>query len=192
MQIARKADIATMQEPSNGTIYGNITFNAGAGWVPWEVTLTPRLSSTDQLTREGLNMGKSVDFIIAKDRPGLRHMLQLMERDEFILLIKDGSGRNKIVGQLHAPMRFSFRHDTGQLGDRNQYQCRFYFTGPDNEYFYNGTVAEPPVGPPPCLVKWKYPGQTDEQAALVAVLTPGTTMIITSEFGYQDFHIDNV
>jgi len=190
--VARNADVVSIPDPVNGTIYGNITFQAGASWVLWQVSLSPRLTSSDQVVREGAAMQKPIEFTIAKDKPALRHMLSLMQRDEFIVLVKDGSGRNKIVGLKHAPMLFSFRHDTGQIGDRNHYQCRFYFTGPDNEYFYNGTVAEPPVGPPPCLVKWKYPGQTDEQAALVAVLTPGTTMIITSEFGYQDFHIDNV
>lgn len=180
LKVARKADISALPDPIGGTIYGDIIFVGSAGWVSWDVTLTPRLQSNEQLAPEGDNVSKNIEFIIAKDRPGLRHMLTLMKRDEFVVLVKDGSGRQKVVGMPYAPLQFTFRHDTGQIGDRNQYACKFYYDGPDNEYFYAGAVT-PPSGVATATVSFN--------GSVIASLEPGQTLNIESEFGFTDFFI---
>lgn len=182
INVVRKADILTFPDPTGSTVYGTLTFNEGTGLVPWEVTLeTPRNKSADNNTREGASKKKTLDFTIPKDRDDIRAMLELAERDEFVLVLTDGNGKQKIVGTPWAPMRFTFAHDSGaQVSDMNAYQCQFYYDGPDNEYFYPATLDAPPAGPAPVIVKYN--------GVAIASLTPGQVFNIESEFGFTDFY----
>lgn len=180
IQVCRKADIETIPEPSSGTIYGDIGFAEGAGFVPWEVTLeTGSIQSQDSVTREGSGKRSSLSFSIPKGRSDLRDMFLRMERDEFIILFME-NGKQKIFGQLHAPVLFSFSHESGkQVSDLNAYSGRFYYEGPDNVFDYNGDVGTPPTGPAPALVKFN--GET------IASLQPGETLDILSDYSFSSY-----
>lgn len=183
IRVARKADFESIPDPSNGVVYGDLTFKEGAGWVVWRVNMeTPGLRSTERTTKEGTAKSNVLEFAIAKDRPAIRHQLELAQRDEFVVLYRDGNNNTKLFGLLHAPVRFEFNHDTGkQHANLNAYGCRFYYDGPDNSVFYNGAVSDPPAGPAPAIVK--YNGE------VIATLAPGETLNIDSDFDYNDFEI---
>jgi hypothetical protein len=185
IKVARKADIIYMADPVNGTIYGDIEFEAGKGFVIWTVTQdSPRALSDPKPTREGNAKSNKVDFRIPKDRADLRFMLDQAEQDEFIILFKDANGKEKIFGQLESPVLFQYGHDAGaKIPDGNFYQCSFYFTGPDNMFFYDGETETAPSGPVPSLVK--YNGGT------IAALLPGEIFNIESEFGFTNFYISS-
>lgn len=183
LQVIRKADVVAIPSPSGNTIYGSITFGAGQGVYTFDVTLeSPRIQSKEKTGREGASKTKTLPFSIPKDRDDIRFMLQQMENDEFIVLLKDGTGRQKIFGQLHAPVLFSFNHDSGaKIADSNNYACQFYYTGPDNEFFYNGTLTAAPAGPAPAIVKFN--------GVAIASLAPGETLNINSNYSLSQYFV---
>lgn len=178
--VCRKADIVSIPEPSAGTIYGNITFVAGAAFVPWEVSLeTGSMQSNDVPSREGSGKRNVLAFTIPKGRSDLREMFRRMETDEFIVVYME-NGKQKIFGQLHAPVLFSFSHDSGRaFSDLNAYSARFYYDGPDNVFDYNGAVGTPPTGPAPAIVKFN--------GVTIASLQPGETIDILSDYSFSEY-----
>ncbi len=186
LQVARKSHVSTFPDPTGRTLYGTITFLPDTGFVNWDVTLeTPRNRSQDQPTREGASKRKTIAFTIPKDREDLRTMLELAERDEFIVVLIDGNGKQKIVGTPWAPLLFSFAHDSGgAFNELNGYQCQFYYDGPDNEYFYPGTATPAPAGPSPALVRFN--------GTVIASLQPGEILDITSDYGFTEYHTSSI
>jgi hypothetical protein len=189
--VVRKRDVIAMARPSLGTIYGAITFEAGKGWIKWDMTIESAvLSSTDARSREGAYQVNELQFKIPKDIPGVRDMFEQASQDEFIVLIKDSQSKNKIFGHLDKPVRFAFGHSTGStLAEGNFYQCKFYYEGPDNVFHYDGSIAIAPPGFVPALVKFKGSGRPDSEAIVIGQLQPGETLMIESDFGFTHFYI---
>lgn len=169
-----------MPKPVNGIVYGPPTFKPGTAFIVWDVTIeTGRMQSTDSPGRDGNKKVNRLSLLVPKSKADLSHMFRLMENDEFIVLYVE-NGRQKIFGQLHAPAQFTSRHDTGSaFADRNAYECQFYYEGPDNIFFYNGTSGTPPVGTAPAIVQFN--------GVPIASLTPGQVFNIQSEFGFTNF-----
>jgi len=183
LQVARVADIVSLPDPVNGIIYGDITFQAGKGWVTWRATRgNSKFTGAGENTTEGPSKKNTLDFVFPKDQSGLRRMLQLAEDDQFIVLYIDANGKQKIFGTRDLPAYFSFSQDTGDsTSARNAFSCRFYSEGPDNSYFYNGEISVAPGGSAPALVKV---GST-----VLAQLYPGDVFTITSGFTFG-FRLD--
>jgi hypothetical protein len=182
VKVIRKADVLSIPDPVRGVVYGNITFKPGVtGFVTWAATLeTPSLESRGSKTREGERKDNRLRVQIPKDKPELRYMLEQATKDEFILLFTDGSGQQKLAGLLHTPFRFTFDHNTGsRFADGNFYTGLFYFEGPDNTYFYNGTAGLPPTGPASSVVYFND--------APIAILTAGQELRLYSDFGFTNF-----
>ena len=182
LKVVRKADVLSIPDPVNGVVYGNITFKPGiTGFVVWAATLdTANMESRGGRTREGERKDNRLRVQIPKDNAALRFMLEQATKDEFILLYKDAAGNQKLAGLLHAPMRFTFDHSSGSsFADGNFFTGLFYFEGPDNTYFYNGTAGSPPVGPAPVVVYYND--------AAIAVLTAGQELRLYSDFGFTNF-----
>lgn len=183
LQVIRKADVMAIPSPSGNTVYGSISFASGQGVYTFDVTLdSPRIQTKQKTGREGNSKTKTLPFAIPKDQDAIRTMLLQMENDEFIVLFKDGTGRQKIFGLLHAPVLFSFNHDSGaKVADSNNYECQFYYTGPDNEFFYQGSISSAPSGPPPAVVKFN--------GAVIASLSPGDVLNISSDYSLSSYFV---
>ena len=184
LKVIRKADVEAIPNPVGSTIYGTVTFKAGiTGFNLWNATAdTAAVEARGSETREGSKKNIVIKFSLPKDTPGLRQMLEQATADEFIVVYNDGSGQQKIAGHLHAPMRFTFSHNTGsRFADGNFYDCQFFFEGPDNTWFYSGSVGTPPTGPANSVVNFN--------GSPVAVLAPGQTLNITSDFGFTSFFL---
>jgi hypothetical protein len=190
VQIARAADVISIPDDVGGTIYGDIVFQEGTGFMSWDVVFeTAGVNSTDKSTREGFSNINGLGFKLANDKPGLRAMLLVAANDRFIILFTDAMGRKKLFGTKEAPVSFTFTHDGGtEIQSGNFYPCKFKYEGPDNIFFYAGNVTAP-VGEPPAIVKWKYSGETDDEARVIAALQPGQILIIESDFDFDDFHL---
>ena len=182
IKVCRKADIVSIPAPADGTIFGNATFKPGAGFISFDVTLdTARMQRQDQLTREGNTRRNSLPFTLPKGRASIEGILKKMVDDEFIVLFFE-NGVQKMFGQLHAPVQFTYSHDTGRkVADLNAYECRFFYDGPDNVFFYSGTAGNPPVGAAPAVVRLN--------GTPVASLQGGQILDITSEYGIQYFQL---
>lgn len=181
LRVARKADIISIPEPVAGVVNGDINFLPGRGWILWDVTRASA-DSTNKLSREGASKSNKLPFVIAKDRDDLLPMFRQAEDDEFIVLRKDASGKNKLFGLLYAPVRFRYDHTTGtENPDLNHFSCEFFYDGPDNVFDYDGSVPSAPAGPAPALVMYN--------GAVIAALEPGEVLNIISEFGFTDFYI---
>lgn len=178
LQVCRAADIESIPEPVNGIIYGEIVFGEGAGWTTWEVTLeSANVQSQDRQSREGSFKNNRLPFVVPKDRAGLRHMFEQASEDEFIITYVDASGTRKLLGLLEAPMRFAYNHDTGaRFGDRNAYECSFFFEGPNNIFTYNGTADPAPGGAAPAIVR--------VNGEVIATLAPGESIDFDTPFDF--------
>jgi hypothetical protein len=182
LQVARARDIDHIPAPVAGTIYGDIIFKAGYGWHTWAFShQTAGANSETKISREGSSKTNRLRLRIPKGRASIQAMLDRASEDEFIILYRE-NGKQKIFGTLQAPVQFSYSHNTGdQVADLNHYECQFFADAPGNIFEYNGSVASAPAGPAPALVK--YNGGT------IAVLAPGETFNIISDFGFTDFYI---
>jgi hypothetical protein len=187
IQIARAADVAGMQDAIDGTVYGDILFNTGTGFVEWFLTTdTPRLLSEGQQSQEGEFKINRVEFALPKDRTDIKQLLNRMVNDEFVLLIEDANGNIKLFGQPWAPVRFRYTHDSGASGtEGNHYRCEFFYEGADNVYFYDGAIPAPPAGSPPVVIRWN----DGESVQTIAQVLPGEVVTINSPFDYDDFNI---
>lgn len=174
IRVCRKSEVESIPDPVSRIVYGNIVLKAGATFVTFDVTLeTARIQGNSNVTREGNSKRYSFPFVVAKAKPAVSEMFDVMQEDEFIVVFTE-NGRQKVFGLLHAPLRFSYSHDSGaQVADRNNYECRFYYDGPDNVYFYEGALAAP-AGPAPALVKIN--------GVVVASLAPGETANLVSDY----------
>ena len=183
IQVCRKADIAAIPAAVNGVVYGNITFIGGAGFATWQATLEKaRMKSDSDRTRDGSSSKNQLPFTVPKDRAGLRDMFNRMEQDEFIVLFKDGGGKQKVFGTLTSPVLFSYNHDSGDGFDsKNGFECLFYFDGPDNVSFYEGSISVAPAGPAPAVVRFN--------GNVIASLAPGETLNITSDYSFTEYFV---
>lgn len=184
LKVARVADIVSMQQPDDDTIYGNITFQSGTGWHVWRPTSqTIGVNSQNSDSQEGDYKLNTMPFTISKDRQGVKAMLDQAEQDEFIVLYRDANGNQKIFGTLDRPVTFSYSHASSDVhSGRNAYSCQFKYDGPDNIYFYDGTVTAPPSGPAPVVLQWN--------GVTIATAEAGDIINIISEFKYTDFKIN--
>lgn len=182
IQVARKENIISIPAPVAGVIYGDIEFQAGFGWLTWDVTLeSAQISSGDRNTREGFSSVNGLPFRIPKDVAGIKHMLNLAAEDEFIVLFTDPNGKKKIFGLLESPVKFTVSHDGGRsLPDGSFFEGKFYYEGPDNIFFYEGEIEAAPAGAAPAIVKFN--------GVPISALTPGQTLNIISEFGFTSFY----
>lgn len=182
LKVCRKADIVSIPAPVGGEIFGNIVLNDGAAFLQWDVTLsTSRLQRPTTITTEGATKKPTLNFSIPKDRSDLIDMFNLMEEDEFIVLFTE-NGRQKIFGLLEKPVRFTANHDTGaDIGDKNAYSCQFYYSGPNNIFYYSGTGGVAPAGPAPAIVKFN--------GEAIASLAPGETLNIDSDYSLADYFV---
>ena len=183
LKVIRKDEIDSMPAPSDGVIYGDIELKAGKAWATWNVTRsTPRHRASSKSSMEGDYESANLNFMIPKDQASVRRMLELAQEDEHVVLFKDANGQQKVFGNLDNPVRFRFSHDSGAAhSQRNAYSCEFFSEGTTNSWFYNGTIAAPPSGTPPALVK-------RDDGTVLASLSPGQTFTITSAFSI-DFDI---
>jgi len=181
IQVCRKAEITNIPAPVNGVVYGDITFVAGGGFVSWQATLEKaRMKSDSDKTRDGNSSKNQLPFTIPKDRAGLRDMFNRMEQDEFIVLFKDGGGKQKVFGTLSSPVLFSYNHDSGDGFDsKNSFECLFYFDGPDNVFSYEGAIGSAPAGPAPSVVYFN--------GAVIASLAPGQSLHINSDYSFTEY-----
>jgi hypothetical protein len=183
MQVIRASDVQSMGEPVNGIIYDTIVLKEGKAFVNWSAILeSARVRNTSRTTREGSSRQVPLNFMLPKDRPGIKAQLDQAEADEFIVLYTDTNGTQKIFGTLETPVRFEYDHDTGaSFSNLNAYDCRFYYTGPDNLFHYNGTIPVPVPGSAPAVVRYN--------GVAIASLAPGETLNIESDFGFTDFYV---
>lgn len=179
LYVCRVDDVESIPDPVAKTIPGDIVFKAGAGFSRWDVTIeTPRTKSTSRSSREGAAKSNSLTFFVPRDRQEVASMLDIAEDDALIAVYRDSNGNYKLFGTLDRPLTFRYDHDSGQrFADGNFYTCTFSFDGPDNIYFYSGTIEEQPAGTAPAIVQFT----TGE---VIASLNPSDELNVSSDFAH--------
>lgn len=172
-------DVESLPPLQDGVRYGDIVLKSGKYFVTWEVTKdTPRSKAAGQSSFDGDSETDTLSFVIPKDQPGIRNMLNLAREDELLIVYKDANGQMKGFGSLEDPVRFKYNFDSGaSISDRNAYTCEFYSEGLANTWFYDGTVAVAPPGALPALVK-------RSDGVILAQLAPGQSFVLTSGFSF--------
>ena len=182
MQVARATDIESMNDPDNDTVYGDIVFKAGKGFVTFGFTSeSPRFSSNGKDSQEGSLRENRLDFLLPRDAAVIRDILSRMEEDNFVVLYTDANGKQKVFGSPAFPVSFRYSRDSGaRVSDLNHYACVFYSDGPENDFFYEGTITTAPAGAAPVIIK--------VNGVVVTSAQPGDTVLFTSDFDF-DFEI---
>jgi len=185
MFIARKADVLSIPPILGKSLVGDILFPEGSGFSRWVPTLgTANFKTTGKSAREGAYRSNILEFNFPLDKESLRLMLEQAEDDEFIVVYTLSNGVNKLFGTLEYPVKFQFNQDSGSeilSGIFNN--CRFYYDGPDNTYFYAGAITEQTeseVG----TVRVEFTDGT-----LIALLHPPETLVVASDFTHAFTHV---
>jgi hypothetical protein len=181
--VARKVDVVALPSPVNGVVYGDIELQEGSSFVRWFATQeSSGIKSSARISREGSSKTNRLPFRLPLDLESVRAMMDKAMDDEFIVLFKYPNGKQKIFGSIEAPVRFEYDHSSGEgFADGSFNNCQFYYDGPENIFFYDGSVPTPSPGAAPAWVKYN-----DE---VIAVLYPGESLNIESDFGFTDFYI---
>ncbi len=182
VQIARAADVLEWPELKGDTWYGNIEFKAGAGFVKWYTTANENVFRyRSRTTIEGTLYKGAFKVVVPSDRKEIEEMLHLASDDELIILYKNANGLIKIFGSPTFPVQLQVSHSTKRgFGSRNQYECSFYYDGPLNNFFYDGSVQTAP-GTAPAIVRWA-------DGTMISSLQPGQVLEVDSNFTH-DFEI---
>lgn len=182
LQVARVADILSIPTPSGGQIYGDIDFVTGKGFHTWYATdESMSMQSEDVNSMEGNYKQNRLPFLISKDRPEIKAMLDQAMQDSFIVKYMDANGSIKLFGTLEAPVQFGFAHTTNaSRADINGYNCQFYYDGPDNVYYLNeDTPAPPPTGDTNVILRIN--------GVVKAVAPAGSIIDVSTDFKVSDF-----
>lgn len=182
IDLVRVADVESIPDPVDGAIFGEVVLKAGASFARWTTGYqSAGINSKSRVSKEGVSKDNDLPFFIPLDRESIRAMLAQAEEDIFIVIYRLATGPTKIFGSLDAPVRFEFDHNSGtQFTQANGNNCRFYYTGPDNTFFYNATIPTPTPGAAPSIVK--------VNGVVVATLLPGETIEFNTDFDF-DFAI---
>lgn len=178
LKIIPISDVEGEPRYKGDTLYGAYTLAAGKGFVSWKVASQGIGIKTDSKTgQEGISKNTKLSFFIPKDRSGIRIMLDRAEMDKFIIHYKDGNGVSKIFGTRKRPVSFLYSRDSGtSFSGMNAYSCQFYYEGPNNDFFFNQTIAAPPGSVAPAIVR--------VNGVVVATLAPGESVNFDSDFDF--------
>lgn len=178
LRVALLEDLTSEPQSKGDTLYGDYAFKPGKSFVTWKVaTQRIDMESDGKETREGTTHKNDLKFIIPRDQPIIRHMLELADDDEFIVGYKDANGYQRIFGRMDRPVSFIHKRSTGRTsGDFNGFECEFYYEGQKNDYFYNQALPAPPAGLAPAIVT--------VNGEVVASLSPGQSINFDSDFDF--------
>lgn len=182
LEVIKASHVVSLPDAVNGVIYGDIVLAEGTGFVTWygtDETLNIRSSIKEAV--EGTVANNRLPFIISKDRPEIKYMLDNAREDEFIVKYTDANGQVKLFGTPESPLKFQYDHGSGaERSDKNGYECEFYYEGPNNIYFYEGNSPAPPSSSQLTIVKVN--GVTKASGV-------GNVVNIITEFEPDDFEI---
>jgi hypothetical protein len=175
--VARKVDVVSVSDPINGVVVGDIEFLEGTGFIRWMATQeSAGIRSTSRSSREGISKANRLPFRLPLDVYSVRNMLEKAEEDEFIVLFRYPNGKQKIFGNREQPVRFSFDHNSGEgYADGNFNNCEFFYDGPQNIFFYEGSITTAEPGTGTSRVEWA-------DSTLIALLSPSDVLVLSSDF----------
>jgi hypothetical protein len=181
LQVVRKADVKIIPQPVSGIIYGALQLNEGASTYNWAVSYqSAGITSVSSQKREGISKESELVFFVTGDSEDLRSMFETASLDEFIVLFQYPNTVQKIFGTIQAPVQFAFDHDSGtSTAARHGYTCRFFYSGPDNSFFYRADMPAAPTGPAPSVVEFND--------VVIAILQPGEKLKITSDYSFTEY-----
>ena len=188
LQLVRSDNVVTVPMAIDGVIYQSIEFVPGSGFVSWATTSQSiGIRSRHVNGTEGGTKRVGLPFSLPKDTPGIAQQLERATDDEFIVLFRDANGVLKIFGTKEHPVNFKFDYNTGRANrDKNGYRCEFYYSGPNNVFFYEGDTPQSPVVVAPVRIEW----DDGETITTIVVAQPGDVIRINSRFAYTDFEIN--
>lgn len=182
IDVIRASDVTFMPDPVDGVIYTQPTIKPGAGFVRWTVGYqSAGFNGKSKASREGTSRENEIRFAIPLDRKEVRTMLERAEFDTFIVIYRYATGPVKIFGTPDLPVSFQFEHSSGTSAvEQNINNCRFYYSGPENTFFFDSETPTAPGGSPPAIVK--------VNGDVVATLQPGDVLEFDTDFDF-DFNI---
>jgi hypothetical protein len=82
IQVARKAEVASIPAPVDGVVYGDIEMVGAAGFVTWQPSaINFGSDSAGKQSREGTSKGNIIRLLFPKDRATLRAMFEQATED---------------------------------------------------------------------------------------------------------------
>jgi hypothetical protein len=183
LRVARVQDIAAIPDPVDGIVAENITFLGGSGFFSWYFTSeTGQVRIRNRQSQEGPRITSELSGFIPRRDAQLQQLMDYCRNHHFVLLIRQGDGKDHLFGSLEQPLRFEVDFETGQNpSSRPGYAFRFFTEGVDVLNRYSGSVTIPGAGQNPAIVRW-------DDGELIATLNPGETLEVSSGFSH-DFNL---
>ena len=102
-----------------------VLFNYG-DWLTAPVLIKGKLwKESYKRNKQGGYYSQDVNGILPFMRPEVSGEFDKMERLTFLLKLKDGNGKDWLLGTLDSPFEFQVKNTTGGEGDLNHYAIRF-------------------------------------------------------------------
>lgn len=179
LRIARVDDIQIFPRAIGGKLIGDIVFQPGTGFVTWQVIHSSGSFVASSLeSSEGVGKNQRVTFTLP-GRSTQEIMLDLMERDRFVLYYLDTNLRPVVLGTKERPLTFRYTTGTGTIrSGRNQFDCLFLSESQDNKAEYNGAIND---YRPLLLVRYD-----SMQGEILASAAEGETLVFDSDFYFQE------
>lgn len=179
IRIARVDDIQLFPRAIGGKLIGDIVFQPGTGFVTWQVIHSSgSFVASSMESSEGVGKNQRVTFTLP-GRSTQEIMLDLMERDRFVLYYLDTNLRPVVLGTKERPLTFRYTTGTGSIrSGRNQFDCLFFSESQDNKAEYNGAITE---SDPKVIIRYH-----NRHGEVIAELGAGESITFDGEFDYSE------
>ncbi len=162
----------------------NVTLQDGKVWYIGRATkFSPEYRERSRSLKFGTKKTLTLDGEIAKLSPELDAIVSVMLGRKYLVVYSDYNGYLKKLGTVEQPLTFEYSANSGkQPGTKNGIQFEFTGVITSDVSYYTGSLPTSgnPDPPPvvvgdPVTVKWN-------DDTVIAIASPGATVIIRSEF----------
>lgn len=145
LYVARKRDVLSIPAPGADkvTISTAIEMKPGKAFVKWDHAQdTGDLNHKSEGEAGNKSVSTDVNCYVPKGNPAIDSVIQSALNGEFIVIVVDGKGQQRIGGDLRRGLIFDHDYKSGKKGtDKNGSDFKFATTGMDHvPYYYTAAI----------------------------------------------------
>lgn len=171
-----------------GGLVTTLRLRPGAGWLEWKASQgTIKFDESPKPDRTGTAYSTKITLLRSLSSAQELAALRSLNRRRFVVLLKEHSGRLRLVGSREAFLTFQAGTEGSNPAARAGIDGQFSGVMPERAVYYTGvvpvgTVALPPVGRDAPAVGTGTVQVRNHKGQLVAEVPAGTTITIRSGF----------
>jgi len=127
-QFAQVDSIVSYSGVFNGKVLFPLTFKIGSDWLKgYSTPSTLNFNESFKSNEHGSYYEQTISGFVPADKADLISLIEEMDNQYFVSLVKDSAGQQRLVGAFGSPMLFSANFDSGlSKSDSKGFQFKFY------------------------------------------------------------------